>query len=48
MYVEPLRAVRPDWPIREISNADHLNCIFKSDFKTELESALETPGKSKP
>ncbi len=41
MYVEPLRQVRPDWPEKIIADAGHLNCIFKAEFKTQLEAALE-------
>ena len=47
LYVDPLRAARPDWPVHEISNAGHLNCILKPEFKTQLESALEKGKKSK-
>ena len=39
-YVEPLRKIRPDWPEHVISDAGHLNCITKQDFKTELKAAL--------
>lgn len=40
-YVEPLRAVRPDWPEHIIPDAGHLNCFLKPEFKLQLESALE-------
>jgi pimeloyl-ACP methyl ester carboxylesterase len=36
LYVEPLQAVRKDWPIIEIHDAGHINCIFKEQFKSEL------------
>ena len=41
MYVEPLRAVRPDWKEHVISDAGHLNCILKPDFKAQVKAALE-------
>jgi len=40
MYVEPLRFVRPDWPVKVIVGAGHVNCIFKPDFLAQLEAAL--------
>jgi len=40
MYVEPLQKIRPDWPVHIISDAGHLNCILKPDFKTQLVAAL--------
>jgi len=40
MYVEPLQRIRPDWPAHLIAGAGHLNCIFKPDFKTQLDAAL--------
>lgn len=39
-YVEPLRQVRPDWPVRIIAGANHLNCPGKPEFKTQLQAAL--------
>ncbi len=41
MYVAPLQRVRDDWPVTVINGAGHLNCIFKSQFKEELENALD-------
>lgn len=40
-YMEPLRAVRPDWPEHVIPDAGHLDCIMKPEFKAQLEAALE-------
>ena len=40
-YVEPLREVRPDWPVHVVADAGHINCPAKADFKTQLEAALE-------
>jgi pimeloyl-ACP methyl ester carboxylesterase len=39
-YVEPLHAVRPEWPVHVIPGADHLNCVSKPEFKTQLAAAL--------
>ena len=36
MYVNPLRPVRPDWPVVEIDDAGHLNCIAKSQFRASI------------
>jgi pimeloyl-ACP methyl ester carboxylesterase len=49
MYVEPLTKVRPEWPVRVIAGAGHLNCIAKPDFLAQLEAALAgvTPSAAK-
>lgn len=36
MYVNPLKQARPDWPVVEISDAGHLNCIMKPQFRDEI------------
>lgn len=36
LYVAPLRRFRPDWPIIEIHDAGHLNCIVKDQFRREI------------
>jgi pimeloyl-ACP methyl ester carboxylesterase len=36
LYVEPLRKVRPDWPVIEIANSGHLDCIVKKQFRDEV------------
>jgi pimeloyl-ACP methyl ester carboxylesterase len=41
MYVDPLRRVRPDWPIHIVENAGHLNCIGTPEFTAELRRALD-------
>jgi hypothetical protein len=41
LCVEPLRRIRPDWPIHVIADAGRLNCSTKPDFKTQLEAALQ-------
>jgi len=40
LYVDPLERIRPDWPVRIIAGAGHIECIAKPEFKTELERAL--------
>jgi hypothetical protein len=40
MYVEPLRRVRPDWPLHIIDNANHVSCIGKPEFRAQIEAAL--------
>ncbi len=41
LYVAPLQQVRPDWPVTVIEGAGHMNCIFKEQFKDDLEKAIE-------
>ena len=41
MYIESLLAVRRDWPLVEIADADHISCLFKSQFKDELARWLD-------
>lgn len=32
LYVAPLKSVRKDWPVIEIKDSGHLDCIVKKDF----------------
>jgi len=41
MYVAPLRQARADWPIVEIKDAGHLNCVAKAEFKQQLQKWLD-------
>ena len=36
LYVDPLQTARHDWPVIEIQDAGHLNCIFKQQFIDEV------------
>ena len=36
LYVEPLARVRPEWPVKIIEHAGHLNCIVQPQFQSEL------------
>jgi pimeloyl-ACP methyl ester carboxylesterase len=36
LYVAPLRLKRRDWPVIEIEDAGHINCIIKKPFRQEL------------
>jgi hypothetical protein len=36
LYVAPLKEVRPDWPVEEIADAGHINCIAKPQFREEI------------
>jgi pimeloyl-ACP methyl ester carboxylesterase len=38
MYVAPLKEARSDWPIVEIADAGHLNCVMKPQFREEIAS----------
>ncbi len=42
LYVNPLEQVRKDWPVVEIKDAGHLNCLVKPQFKQSLTSWLAT------
>jgi pimeloyl-ACP methyl ester carboxylesterase len=41
LYVAPLEKVRSDWPIVEIKDANHINCILKEQFQDEIVGALK-------
>lgn len=41
LYVQPLQRLRPDWPVHIITDAGHIDCVIKPDFKAQLEQALE-------
>lgn len=36
LYVRPLEQVRKDWPVVEIADAGHMNCIMKRQFRDQL------------
>jgi len=36
MYVVPLQHVRNDWPVVDIKDAGHINCIIKKQFRQEI------------
>ncbi len=36
LYVAPLRHARPDWPVVEIEDAGHINCIVKPQFRSAV------------
>lgn len=36
LYVTPLEQMRKDWPVVEIKDAGHLNCIIKPQFKEAI------------
>ena len=38
LYVEPLQKIRSDWPVIEITDADHFTCIIKRQFRDEVVS----------
>jgi pimeloyl-ACP methyl ester carboxylesterase len=39
--VEALREVRPDIPVVEVPGANHLNCIFKPEFRKAIKEFLD-------
>jgi pimeloyl-ACP methyl ester carboxylesterase len=36
MYVLPLQRIRKDWPVVEVADAGHFNCIMKKQFRDEI------------
>jgi pimeloyl-ACP methyl ester carboxylesterase len=36
MYVLPLQRARKDWPVVDIEDAGHINCIIKKQFREEI------------
>jgi pimeloyl-ACP methyl ester carboxylesterase len=36
-YVDPLASLRKDWTVVDIKDADHVTCIFKPQFKEEIQ-----------
>jgi len=45
LYVEPLKSARPDWPVVEIKDGDHISCILKPQFKEEIQTWLAKQAK---
>jgi pimeloyl-ACP methyl ester carboxylesterase len=41
LYVAPLEQIRPDWPVKEIPGAGHVNCIFQPEFKNGIKDWLD-------
>ena len=41
LYVEPLKKVRSDWPVVEITGAGHFTCVFKPTFIDEVARAVK-------
>lgn len=41
LYVDPLRTIRPDWPVVLIAGAGHLNCVGKPQFLNAVERWLK-------
>ncbi len=39
-YVEPLRQLRPDVPVKIVKGADHLTCVAHPKFKQEIKGFL--------
>lgn len=42
LFVEPLRQVRPDWPVVEIPDANHSQVPQRPEFKNAIKSALKS------
>ncbi len=36
LYIEPLRQVRKDWRVVEIADANHITCILRPQFRTDI------------
>jgi pimeloyl-ACP methyl ester carboxylesterase len=46
IYVAPLQEVRKDWPVVEITDAGHITCISKTQFKEEIQKWLAKQAKA--
>jgi pimeloyl-ACP methyl ester carboxylesterase len=44
LYVDPLRPVRPDWPVVEIQGGNHITCVFKQQFREEIAAWIRKHG----
>ena len=42
LYVMPLEKVRQDWPVALITNAGHITCILKEQFRKEILGWIKT------
>jgi pimeloyl-ACP methyl ester carboxylesterase len=47
LYLEPLKQVRPDWPVVEIAGGGHFTTIAKEQFRDELAAWLRANRLSK-
>ncbi len=36
LYIEPLQRVRKDWRVIEIADANHITCILRPQFRTDI------------
>src|SRR5437899_2485287 len=36
MYVEPLKTMRPDWPVKVVPDAGHITCITQPEFRDDI------------
>ena len=43
LYVDPLHAIRGDWPVVEIPKGDHISCIMKPQFREEIAKWIKNP-----
>jgi pimeloyl-ACP methyl ester carboxylesterase len=48
LYVDPLRQVRKDWPVVEIHDAGHIDCIVKKEFRKEIARWIRKQAKVVP
>jgi hypothetical protein len=44
LYVQPLQRVRDDWPVVEIKDAGHINCIVREQFSNEIVNWVKSNG----
>lgn len=41
LYIVPLQAIRPDWRVKIVPDAGHIDCIFKPQFKQDILKLLD-------
>jgi pimeloyl-ACP methyl ester carboxylesterase len=46
LYIDPLQQARKDWPVIEIKDGNHINCILKPQFREEIAAWLRKNAKA--
>jgi pimeloyl-ACP methyl ester carboxylesterase len=41
LYVEPLKQIRPDWPVTTVPKVGHILCVMKQEFKEDVEKIVD-------
>jgi len=41
LYVEPLKQIRPDWPVTIVPGAGHIICVMKPEFREDVAKIVD-------